>query len=121
MSSRATTFLAALLASAACLFLARFELHTDDTGVEVFLLLAAGLVLGTIHPRHAWVWGLALGSSIVLANVWNLQFGHARPGPATAPGLALLELVTVMIATAGAYGGVFLRSLLGDSRGKTSA
>src|SRR5690242_17541367 len=85
----------------AVLFLGRFELHTDDTGVEVAFLLAITFILGTLHPRHAWQWGLLVGPCIPAAQV---LFGGAR----ISSGLALLLAVVVAIGMAGAYAGALL-------------
>ncbi|HZU26140.1 MAG TPA: hypothetical protein VFA04_11495 [Bryobacteraceae bacterium] len=81
--------------------LMRYELHTDDAGVEVaFLLLITGL-LGFLHPRHAWLWAVLTGPCIPLAQVF---FGK----PAAAAGLLLLAAVTTAISLAGSYGGALL-------------
>ena len=86
----------------AILFLGRFELHTDDTGVEVFFLLAITFVLGLLHPRHAWQWALLVGPCIPAA---QLFFGHPR----NAGGTALLLGFVIALGFAGAYAGALLR------------
>jgi|SRR5271157_2887322 len=86
----------------AVLFLGRFELHTDDTGVEVFFLLLITFVLGCLHPRRAWQWALLVGPAIPLA---DLAFGHPQP----AAGAPLLLAVVVALGLAGSYAGAGLR------------
>ena len=83
----------------------RYELHTDDTGVEVALLLFIAGVLGFLHPRHAWMWALLTGPSIPLAQV---LFGKAPAFPA----LLLLGTVTTAISLAGSYAGALLSRAL---------
>jgi hypothetical protein len=85
---------------AADAFLGRFELHTDDTGVEVFFLLLATFVLGSCHPRRAWQWALLVAPAIPAAD-WIFK-------PAQT-GLLLLTAVTIVIGMVGSYGGALLR------------
>lgn len=87
---------------AATLFLGYFELHTDDTGVEVGLLLVITFLLGTLHPRHAWQWALLVGPAIPAAQV---LFGRPQAGG----GMALLLLFVVALGLAGSYTGALLR------------
>jgi hypothetical protein len=95
-----TTYLFSVAAGA---FLGRFELHTDDTGVEVGLLLIATFVLGWLHPRHAWQWA-------VLVGLWipGAELAVRRP-PMNASGLAVAGFV-VLVGLAGSYLGVLARS-----------
>ena len=51
---------AALIAGLA---LARYDLNTDDTGVEVGLLLIASIGLAALSPRRWWVIALCVGPS----------------------------------------------------------
>ena len=85
----------------AVLFLGRFELHTDDTGIEVGLLLFITFVLGILQPRHAWQWALLVGPCIPIA---QLLFRSPRAGD-----LALLFAVTIVLGLAGSYAGAGLR------------
>ena len=102
------TIAAWALCIAGSAFLMHYELHTDDTGVEVAFLFALALILGVLHPRRAWQWGLLLGLSIPGA---DLLFGSRTPG------LVLIGLVTTGIAMAGSYLGAFAGRALG-SRGQ---
>ena len=89
----------------AVLFLGRFELHTDDTGVEVGLLLAITFLLGALHPRHAWQWALLVGPCIPAA---QLLFGHRESS-----GLGLLLAIVVALGLAGSYAGAGVRRAIG--------
>ena len=89
----------------AILFLGRFELHTDDTGVEVGLLLAITFLLGALHPRHAWQWALLVGPCIPAS---ELLFGRREMG-----GLGLLLVVVVALGLGGSYAGAGLRRAIG--------
>lgn len=87
-----------LAAIAAALFLAYFELHTDDAGVEAALLLASSVLLGYLEPRHAWRWGAILGAAIPLSDLLVLK--HNAPGVAA---------FTIAFALAGSYMGAGIR------------
>ena len=91
------------------LFLASFELHTDDTGVEVFFILLFTFVLGCWHPRHAWQWALLVGPWAPAADVWQLNFGTAKPDLSHTGGLLLLTGVVIAMGLAGSYAGALLR------------
>jgi len=82
----------------ATLFLARFELHTDDTGVEVAFLLAITFILGLLHPRRAWQWALMVGPALPIADLIT-----GTPAPKG------LVLVLIAIGLVGAYAGALLR------------
>lgn len=82
------------------LFLAHYELHTDDTGVEVFFMLLFTFILGCWHPQHAWQWALLVGPWAPAA---DFLFGK-RP-----TNLAVLTLVVIAIGLVGSYAGVLLR------------
>lgn len=94
---------------AAVPFLMSFELHTDDTGVEVMFLLAITFGLGCLHPRHAWMWALLVGPSIPAA---DLLFGTPHPGLNHRGDLAILCGVVAVLGLAGSYAGVLLRKLV---------
>ena len=100
-----TPILAYVLWLPAILFLGRFELHTDDTGVEVGLLLAITFLLGILQPRHAWQWALMVGPAIPAAEI---LFGHPQPGV-----LAVLLPVVIALGLAGSYAGAGLRRAIG--------
>jgi len=94
---------------AAGLFLARFELHTDDTGVEVGMILALSFILGAWQPQHAWQWALLVGPWAPAAELWARMSGVARNDVSSAGGLALLTVVVVVLGLGGAYAGALLR------------
>lgn len=111
-----TARLGALFAGAFALasgaFLARFELHTDDTGVEVFLLLACSFVAGLICARRAWIWALVISLPIPGADIWNTLYGSGHAGLHTQRDLLLLMLFVSAVGMAGAYAGAGLRRTL---------
>ena len=90
-----------LVCAAGALLLGRFELHTDDAGVEAFAVLLLAALLGVLHPRRAWQWALLLGPAIPLA---DLLFRPARP-----TGLLPLTAFVILLGLAGSYAGVLLR------------
>jgi hypothetical protein len=94
-----------LFCLAAGAFLGRFELHTDDTGVEVFFLLLATFVLGCLHPRHAWQWAVLVGVWIPAA---ELLF---RRPPVNASS-ALVAGFVLTVGLAGSYLGVLVNKAL---------
>src|SRR5580658_1172948 len=89
-----TVPLAALLCLAAMLFMGYFELHTDDTGVEVAALGACAFLLGCLDPRRAWLWALLVAASIPAA---ELLFGKGGLHGGL-PGVAAFVLAVAMIA-----------------------
>ena len=89
---------------AAGAFLARFDLRTDDTGVEALFILAATFVLGCLHPRRAWQWALLVGPCAPAA---ELVFG-THPNLKDLP---LIALFVIALGLAGSYAGVMLRKM----------
>jgi hypothetical protein len=106
---RLNTIAAYLFCLAAGFFLASFELHTDDTGVEVFFILLFTFILGCWQPRHAWRWALLVGPWAPAADLWQLLFGAARPSPEHTNGLLLVTAVVIAIGLLGSYAGALLR------------
>lgn len=74
---------------AAGIALARNDLHTDDTGVEVGLLLGASVVLALLTPKRWWLVALCVGLPIP---VTEIVVAHASLPPA---GIAALGVATV--------------------------
>jgi len=101
------SLLAWLLAAALCLFLGRFELHTDDAGVLLGFLILSGALVALLDPRRPWLWGLLLGAAIVSADLWS---GRAGSPWWSLPAVAAL---TTAAAMAGAYAAAFVRKLAG--------
>jgi len=85
---------------AAGAFLGRYELHTDDTGVEVFFILLATFVLGCWHPRRAWQWALLVGPCAPAA---DLIFKSGQTG------LLGIAVAVIAIGLVGSYAGALLR------------
>lgn len=67
-----------VVAVAVGFFLLSYDQRTDDTGVEVALLVALSLALAVAAPRRAIAVGLAVGLPIA---AWNVMNGN---GPAVA-------------------------------------
>ena len=103
MEENVQTMAAVLFALAAALFLGRFELHTDDTGVEVAFILLFTFILGCWQPKRAWLTPL-LGLSIPIA---QLIGGH----PAPIMTLALITTVVLIVGAAGSLAGAWARRL----------
>ena len=104
-----TALTAYLFWLACCAFLARFELHTDDTGIEAGLLLLFSFALGCFYPRRAWLWAM-LGLSIPAA---ELIWGHAQ---FPTQGSQLLVAGFVLgVGAMGSFLGAFLRKALSGS------
>jgi len=97
--------LAWVLAAALCLFLARFELHTDDTGVLLGFLIVSGAIVALVDPRRPWLWGLLLGAAIVLADLSAARFGSPWWS------LPAIGAVATAAAMAGAYAAAMVRRL----------
>ena len=100
-----------LVAAALCLFLARYDLRTDDTGVELFFLMIAGAILALIDPRRPWRWGLLLGGTILAAEIYNRIFGVPRPSLGPWWGYALVGLITMAAGCLGAFAAAGVRRL----------
>jgi hypothetical protein len=82
-------------------WLARAEMHTDDTGILAGLIAIGGFVLSMIEPRRPWMWGLIVPAGIIAVNVWR----HSENWG----GLLGIAAFTIAIACAGAYVGAFIR------------
>jgi hypothetical protein len=93
---------------AAGAFLGRYELHTDDTGVEVFFILLATFVLGCWHPRRAWQWALLVGPCAPAAD-WIFKAGQT--------GLLGITAAVIAFGLVGTYAGVFFRKGIAVSAG----
>ena len=89
-----------LFCFAAAALLARYDLHTDDTGVEVFLILTVTFLLGCLHPRHAWQWAVLVGAAIPAAELIFAGRGS---------GTLLVGGFVIALGLAGSYLGAFVR------------
>ena len=92
--SQLTVPVAGLLCTAAMVFLGYFELHTDDTGVEVAALGACAFLLGCWDPRRVWLWSLLVAAAIPGA---ELLFGKGGLHGGL-PGVAAFVLVLALVA-----------------------
>jgi len=73
------------VALVAGVLLASYDLRTDDTGIEVGLLLLVPLILAALAPKRWWVIALCVGLPIPIVESVAL---HALP-PAGAVALAV--------------------------------
>ena len=92
---------------AAGAFLAYYELHSDDTGLEVLLILLFTFLLGCWHPRHAWQWALLVGLWAPAVDLFPTLFG--KPQQAIHGSLLSVAAVIVLVGLAGSYAGALLR------------
>jgi hypothetical protein len=99
-----------LMALAGAVFVGYGELHTDDTGILVALILGISFILGSLHPKHAWVWGLMVGNSVIVAEAYQKLFHQPQPSLPSFPSSLFLALFVSAVGLAGAYGGVILRA-----------
>jgi hypothetical protein len=74
----------------------------DDTGVTVGALFIISSVFGFLGPKRPWLWALALG-------VWIPLLGVIRAHNYGAT-------FALVVAFAGAYGGMAIRRLLSPAR-----
>ena len=74
----------------------------DDTGVTAAALLVISGVLGFLGPNRPWLWALAVG-------LWIPLLGVARTGNYWA-------MSALVVAFAGAYGGMAIRTWLSPVR-----
>ncbi|HEX9495122.1 MAG TPA: hypothetical protein VGA38_05135 [Candidatus Limnocylindria bacterium] len=71
--------IAVAVAVAAGVALARYDLNTDDTGIEVGLLLIASVVLAVLAPKRWWIVALCVGLPIPIVEI---VVAHAPLPPA---------------------------------------
>ncbi len=76
-----------LLAFAAGVLLAVYDLRTDDTAIEVGLLLIASVALAALSPRRWWLIALCIGLPIPLV---ELASGAMPPAGAVALGFTIV-------------------------------
>jgi hypothetical protein len=74
------------LALAVGVLLASYDLRTDDTGIEVGLLLIASMALAAIAPTRWWLIALCVGLPIPIVEV---AVTHAGVPPAGAVALVV--------------------------------
>ncbi len=75
----------------------------DDTGVTVAALLIISGALGFLGPKRPWLWALALGVWIPLVGIVRTQnYG---------------TMLALVVAFAGAYGGMVIRRLFSGPAG----
>ena len=82
-------WIAIALALAAGLLLASYDSRTDDTGIEVGLLLIASVGLAALAPARWWLIALCVGLPIPIAEI---AVSHATIPPA---GIAALVVAII--------------------------
>lgn len=88
------------LALAVGVLLASYDVRTDDTGIEVGLLLIASVTLAALAPRRWWLIALCVGLPIPIVEI---AVAHAAlpPGGVAALGMAIVgALIGFAIARA---------------------
>ena len=93
------------------LFLARFELRTDDAGMVVLLTGLFAFVLGYLNPAQAKLWAL-VGVCVPLVHVVvrpGTFIIEPQRGPGSMAGLALLGLLMLAVGATGSYLGIRAR------------
>ena len=81
--------IALVVSLAAGLFLARYDLNTDDTGIEVGLLLIASALLALLAPKRWWLVALCVGLPIPIAEL-VVSHGSLPPAGVAALGVAIV-------------------------------
>jgi hypothetical protein len=104
-----TTPAAWLFCLAAMAFIGRVELHSDDAGVIVALVLMMTFTLGCLHPKRAWIWALAALCVPGAELIWGKNF---MLDPSHPFGMLMLAGFVTAIGLAGSYAGAFARIAL---------
>jgi hypothetical protein len=90
---------AAIVLALACgVLLASYDTRTDDTGIELGLLLIASLLLALLAPKRWWAIALLVGGFIPIVEI-SAQWGSGRVPPG---------VVAVVVTFAGALGGLLI-------------
>ncbi|MEA2662722.1 MAG: hypothetical protein QOH08_2294 [Chloroflexota bacterium] len=71
------------------LLLASYDLRTDDTGIEVGLLLIASVTLAALAPRRWWLIALCVGLPIPVVEIIVAR-ASLPPGGVAALGVAIV-------------------------------
>ncbi len=87
------------------------DFNNTEPQAAVLFLLVFGFILGAIHPKRAWVWGIILGLSICIVYFVALGLGF-QPNEPPEPGW-YASLIARVPAFLGTYSGVFSRKLFG--------
>ena len=87
------------------ILLGRYELHTDDTGMVVFFILASAFVLTWMNPERRWLWSLVGWCVPAAEQFWGKPLSGL---PDLQSRLMLLAFVTV-IGFVGSFVASFLK------------
>ncbi len=103
------TLLAAALAVAAGLFAGYVDFHNDEPQPAVLVILVAGLLVGLLAPRLAWLWAIILVLGIPAAYLIGGAVG-ATPRTPIEPSFGwVIAFLPAFLAT---YGGVLVRKVI---------
>lgn len=89
-----TRWVAIAVALLAGIWLLGYDQRTDDTGVEVALIIAIALALTIAAPRAAFAIGLGVGLPIAASSIWHGNYAG---------------ITALIVALAGAYIGYVMR------------
>ena len=92
--------IAILLSLGTGALLARYDLTTDDTGIEVGVLFVTSILLAVLVPKRWWLIALCIGLPIPIVEI-VVAHGSLPPGGVAALGVAIVgALIGFAIARA---------------------
>ena len=103
------TWIAYLLCGAAMVFLFLVGSRSDDAGMVTGLIALTTFTLGSLSPRHARQWGLLVGLSVPLANLFS---GLDVAPVAGIPGGLVVAAFLFAIGMAGSYAGTLVHKFV---------
>lgn len=83
------------------------DFNNDEPQSAVIFLLVFGFIVGALHPKRAWLWGLILGLSIPAVYLIAIGIGY-QPAEPPEPGW-YASLIGLIPAFLGTYAGVSAR------------
>jgi ABC-type multidrug transport system permease subunit len=88
------------------------DVVVNDLLFTALLVLASCMLLGVLRPRWPWRWVVAVGLFIPLTELAAYLISTVKPTRAQIYGSLLASLPGI----AGAYGGAFMRGVVGNLR-----
>lgn len=85
------------------------NIHASEVQSVVLVVLVSTFILGWLHPRRAWLWGLVIGLAVPLSYLLGPVFGYFIPYPPSPNVFA--SLIALIPACIGTYGGVLVRKV----------
>jgi len=86
------------------------DVFIDDLLFTALIVVAAGIMLGILRPRHPWRWVIAVGVFIPLTEVAAYYLLTVKPSRAQMYASCLIFLPGI----AGAYGGAVFRNVVNN-------